>query len=110
MTEAHTFNTDRLGVWSDPVGFAVTRDQTVAYAEATNDGIAKHLDGTYAPPVFAIVPPFSIMADTTMYAVPDELIMRILHGEQDMHFYRPIVAGDQLTCRAKVVGIHGKSS
>src|SRR5689334_22299685 len=102
MSEAHVFNTDRIGVWSDPVEFAVTRDRAVAYAEGTNDRIAKHLDGTFAPPVFAIVPPFAIMADTTLYAVPDELIMRILHGEQDMRFHRPIVAGDRLTCRAKV--------
>jgi len=110
MSDAHGFHVDRIGVWSDRVGFAVTGERTIAYAEATNDRTAKHLDGTYAPPVFAIVPPFSIMADTTMYAVPDELIMRILHGEQDMRFHRPIVAGDELTCRAKVVGIHGKSS
>ena len=44
------------------------------------------------------------------HAVPDELMMRILHGEQDMRFHRPILAGDDLRCRAKVIGIHGKSS
>jgi len=37
-------------------------------------------------------------------------MMRILHGEQDMRFHRPIVPGDDLRCRAKVIGIHGKSS
>lgn len=110
MSAPHGFLVDRLGVWSDPVAFAVDRDQTVAYAEATNDRTPSHLFGTVAPPVFAIVAPFSIMADTTLYAVPDELIMRILHGEQDMRFHRPIVAGDQLSCRAKVMGIEGKSS
>lgn len=110
MSGSNGFHADRLGVWSEPVQFAVERERTIAYAEATNDTITAHTEGTCAPPVFAIVPPFSIMADTTLYAVPDELIMRILHGEQDMRFYRPIVAGDQLASRAKVVGIDGKSS
>lgn len=104
------FNFDVIGQWSDPVAYAVTKDATVAYAEATNDDAPPHRDGVYAPPVFAIVPVFPIMADRTMSAVPDELIMRILHGEQDMRFHRPIVAGDQLSCRAKVVGVHGRSS
>lgn len=104
------FNFDVIGQWSDPVTFSVTKDATVAYAEATNDDATPHVNGKYAPPVYAIVPVFSIMADRTMSAVPDELILRILHGEQDMRFHRPIVAGDELSCRAKVVGVHGRSS
>ncbi|HSV38020.1 MAG TPA: MaoC/PaaZ C-terminal domain-containing protein [Nocardioidaceae bacterium] len=104
------FNFDVIGQWSDPVTFSVTKDATIAYAEATNDDAAPHIKGDYAPPVFAIVPVTNIMAERTMSAVPDELIMRILHGEQDMRFHRPIGAGDELSCRAKVVGIHGRSS
>lgn len=110
MGEPQVFNVDRIGVWSDPVGFSVDQERMIAYAEATNDDLPAHVNGVQAPPVFAIVAPFSIMADTTLYAVPDELIMRILHGEQDMRFHRPIVAGDELSSRAKVTGIHGRSS
>jgi acyl dehydratase len=104
------FNFDVIGQWSEPLSFSVTKEATIAYAEATNDQAEPHLRGDYAPPVFAIVPVFPIMADRTMSAVPDELIMRILHGEQDMRFHRPIVAGDELSCRAQVVGVHGRSS
>jgi len=111
MAEAgKDFNFDVIGQWSDPVQFDVTKDATIAYAEATNDDAAPHANGDYAPPVYAIVPVFPIMADRTMSAVPDDLIMRILHGEQDMRFHRPIVAGDKLSCRARVVGVHGRSS
>jgi len=111
MTAAgEDFDFDVIGQWSDPVTYSVTKDATIAYAEATNDDAAPHVDGTYAPSVFAIVPVTSIMAERTMSAVPDDLIMKILHGEQDMRFHRPIVAGDQLTCRAQVVGVHGRSS
>jgi len=111
MAEAgEDFNFAVIGQWSEPVTFSVTKDATIAYAEATNDEVAPHAKGEYAPPIFAIVPVMSIMAERTMSAVPDELIMRILHGEQDMRFHRPIVAGDELTCRAQVVGVHGRSS
>jgi len=109
-TDQHEFHLDQIGVWGEPAQFSVTRENATAYAEATNDPIAAHLDGTYAPPVFAIVPAMMVMTDRTMSAVPDELMMKILHGEQDFIFHRPLVPGDELTCRAKVVGIHGRST
>jgi len=109
-TEQHVFDTGGIGRWSDPVEFAVDAERAIAYAEATNDDIPAHLDGTFAPPVFAVVPPFMLLAETTMAVVPDELMLRILHGEQDFRFRRPIVPGDVLTSRAAVVGIVGKSS
>jgi acyl dehydratase len=105
-----SFHPEQIGVWGSTVEFPVTVDGMVAYAEATNDPIAAHREGRLAPPVFAIVPAFGALADRTLSAVPDELMMRVLHGEHDFRFHRPIVAGDQLTCRAKVTGIHGKSS
>ncbi|TSD95988.1 dehydratase [Skermania sp. ID1734] len=110
VAENEGFNLDRLDVWGEEQKFEVDRDRTIAYAEATNDPIAQHLDGTYAPPVFAVVPAMVMMADATMSVVPDELMLRILHGEHDFRLYRPIVPGETLTVRAKPVGIEGKSS
>jgi acyl dehydratase len=104
------FDTDGIGRWSDKITFPVEVERSIAYAMATNDPITAHLDGTLAPPVFAVVPTLSDVAKTTMSAVPDELMMRILHGEQDFRFHRAIVPGETLTVRSKVVGIHGKSS
>jgi acyl dehydratase len=60
--------------------------------------------------VYAVVPVTQIMAERTMRAVPDDLMLRILHGEHDFRFHRPIEPGETLTSRAKVVGITGKSS
>ncbi len=110
MATNEGFNLDRLDVWGEEQEFKVERERTIAYALATNDPIAAHLDGTYAPPVFAIVPVTIMMADATMGVVPDELMLRILHGEHDFRFHRPIVPGDVLTVRAKPIGIEGKSS
>jgi acyl dehydratase len=106
----HVFDTNGIGRWSDKITFPVEVERSIAYAMATNDPITAHLDGTLAPPVFAVVPTLSDVAKTTMSAVPDELMMRILHGEQDFRFHRAIVPGETLTVRSKVVGIHGKSS
>lgn len=104
------FNLDRLDVWGEEQEFKVEAERTIAYAKATNDPIAQHLDGTYAPPVFAVVPATVMMADATMAVVPDELMLRILHGEHDFRFHRPIEPGELLRVRAKPVGVEGKSS
>ncbi len=110
MDREHEIDPAAIGVWSESVEFAVDGAHSVAYAEATNDPISQHLDGTYAPPVYAVIPTFNLLAATTMGAVPDDLMLKILHGEQDFQIHRPIVSGDVLTSRAKVVGISGKSS
>ena len=104
------FDTRRIGTWSDASSFAVTRDRTVAYAEATNDEIPQHRDGRLAPPVFAVVPALSVMAAQTLAVAPRSAAGRILHGQHDVLITRPIVPGDVLSTRAQVVGVHGRSS
>ncbi|MDN5893215.1 MAG: MaoC family dehydratase N-terminal domain-containing protein [Nocardioides sp.] len=110
MSQNSDFHVDKVGVWTERVEFEVDVDQTIAYAKATNDPTPAHLEGTIAPPVFAVVPPMSIMADATLGVVPDELMMRILHGEHDFRFHRPITPGETLVVRAQPVGIEGKTS
>jgi acyl dehydratase len=104
------FDTDAVGRWSDETLFPVPVERAIAYARATNDPFAAHLDGTLAPPVFAVVPTLPALAQVTLAAVPESLAMRILHGEQDFRFHRSIAPGETLKVRARVVGIHGKSS
>ena len=106
----HDCRPEMIGRWGDEIEFTVEKDRIIAYARATNDPISHHLDGRYAPPVFAVVPPFSCLAETTMSAVPDELMLRILHGEQDFRFVRPLIPGETVFSRTKIVGIHGKNS
>ncbi|WP_228540907.1 MaoC/PaaZ C-terminal domain-containing protein [Nocardia sp. XZ_19_369] len=110
VPDGTTFNLDRLGSWGARDRFEVDRERTIAYAAATNDPIRQHLDGVYAPPVFAVVPITVMMADAAMSVVPDDLMLRILHGEHDFRFHRPIEPGELLEVRARPVGIEGKSS
>jgi len=85
----------------------VTRERLAEYAAATNDPIDAHRDGDIAPPVFAIVPVFEALLTPAVDVMPVEAIPRIVHGEQDFHFHRPIRPGDKLVSRAKMIGYQG---
>src|SRR2546421_2128335 len=104
------FDSTGLGVWGSPETFEVTAERIAAYAEATNDPIEAHRSGSVAPPVFAVVPVFNSLLPAVLSVVPVELAMKVLHGEQDFRFYRPIRAGDVLVSRARPVGYVGKEN
>jgi acyl dehydratase len=99
-----TFEDAGLDQWSEDLVFEVTPERIAEYAAATNDPIAAHLAGDVASPVFAVVPTFFSMAPAALEVAPVELLMKLVHGEQDFHFHRPIKPGDVLTCRAKATG------
>lgn len=107
MTAELEFDDDGLNVWSDEDSFEVVRERLVEYAKATNDPIAAHLSGDVASPVFAIVPVFESLLVPAVDVMPVELIPRVVHGEQDFHFHRPIRPGDKLVSRGKMTGYEG---
>lgn len=98
------FDDAGLNVWADPETFEVSGERIAEYAAATNDPIEAHRSGDVAPPVFAIVPAFDALMAPVLDVVPIEIFGRIVHGEQDFHFHRPIRPGDKLTSRARVIG------
>lgn len=104
------FDATVIGRWSEPRDVEVSGEQIAAYAAATNDECEVHLAGERAPIAFAVVPAFTELGSVVMEPVPPHLMFKILHGEHDIRVTRPIVAGDVLTTRGRVVGIHGKSS
>ncbi|MFT4299664.1 MAG: MaoC/PaaZ C-terminal domain-containing protein [Aeromicrobium sp.] len=99
-----TFADEGLEKWSEDLVFEVTAERIAEYAAATNDPIEAHRSGAVAPPVFAVVPTFMSMAPAALEVAPVELLMKLVHGEQDFHFHRPIRPGDVLTCKAKATG------
>ncbi len=105
------WNLEKLGQWSDPVRFEVTREKIIAYAEATNDEHPAHRSGELAPPVFPVVGALiDTIAPQIMAVVPGEIAMRVVHGEQDFRYHQPIVPGMTLVNRASAVGVHAASS
>lgn len=103
-TKPVTFNDDGIGEWTEDVVFEVTSERIAEYAAATNDPIEAHLKGEIASPVFAVVPTFFSMAPAALEVAPVDLLMKLVHGEQDFHFHAPIRPGDVLTCRARATG------
>jgi acyl dehydratase len=101
------FDDSGLNRWTDDERFEVTRERLAQYAAATNDPIEAHRRGDVAPPVFAIVPVFEALLTPAVDVMPVEAIPRIVHGEQDFHFHRPIRPGDRLVSRGKMIGYQG---
>ncbi|UOX86032.1 MaoC family dehydratase N-terminal domain-containing protein [Amycolatopsis sp. FBCC-B4732] len=101
------FDPAGLGKWTEPVRFDVTRERLAEYAAATNDPIPAHRACDVASPVFAIVPVFQSLLEPALEVVPPSLFGRVLHGEQDFRFHRPIRPGDALVSRAKMTGYEG---
>lgn len=102
-----SFDDRGLDKWTEEVTFDVTRERLMEYAAATNDPIQAHRDGDVAAPVFAIVPVFHALLAPALEVVPVSLFGKILHGEQDFRFHRPIVPGDRLVARGKMTGWEG---
>ena len=91
---------EKLGTTYDASTEVIDPERARAYATATNDPNPKYADGTYAPPVFGVVPTWGAMGLAVADVVPGEALMMIVHGEQDMHFHQPLVPGTKLTTTA----------
>lgn len=107
MTQQLEFDDSGLNRWTDDERFEVTSERLAQYAAATNDPIGAHRAGEVAAPVFAIVPVFEALLTPAVDVMPVELIPRVVHGEQDFHFHRPIRPGDKLVSRGKMIGYQG---
>lgn len=106
------FELANLGRWTDERTVVVTPKATIAYAAATNDTSAPHLDGTVAPPMFAVVPALIGVATEAMHSVwlseVEGYDTRSMHGEHDLRVLEPIVPGMTLRSRAASVGLRAK--
>ncbi|MBM3673454.1 MAG: dehydratase [Actinobacteria bacterium] len=102
------FAVEKLGEWTEGPEFAVEAERTKAYAAATNDPTPAHRDGEIAPPVFAVVPIWDTMAGAMAGVTPPEVLLLVVHGEQDMRFHKPITPGMVLKSSAAPLGIHVK--
>ena len=104
------FDLTGLGHWSAESDFKVDPERALAYAVATNDTNRHHLAGEFAPPVFAVVPVWEALTSAVARVTPPEVLMRVVHGEQDFRFSRPIVPGEMLRSRAAPLGVQVKAS
>jgi acyl dehydratase len=104
------FDLTALDQWSDDREFKVEAARTTAYAAATNDTNPKHTAGELAPPLFAVVPVWEAIGLAVARVTSPDVLMRVVHGEQDIRFHRPIVPGDLLRSRAAPIGVGVRGS
>lgn len=104
------FNADQLGFFSTSSEFQLEAEKGIAYAKATNDSTALHLDGIYMPPVYGVVPVWVNVFETLNLVVPPEHFFSVVHGEQDMIWHRPLKSGLTLSSKARAESISVKDS
>jgi acyl dehydratase len=93
----------------DPV--EVTADAALAYASATNANIAAYQGrDAVAPPMFGVSYTFAGLGAPLFDPELNVDMMRLVHGDQDMTFVRPVRPGDVITTTSKVLDIVEKTS
>ncbi|MEY2419906.1 MAG: hypothetical protein QOG90_2586 [Actinomycetota bacterium] len=95
----------KLGTTYDELTEVIDGDRAKAYAAATNDDNPAYTSGKYAPPVFAVVPAWAALGLAVGDVIPPEVLMMVVHGEQDMHFASPLVPGVTLRTAAEAYSI-----
>ena len=105
-----SLNRNLLGKQYPPQDYGVTAEATTNYARAYNEDNPWFLDttrpgGIVAPPMFGVVMSWlSVMTVVTDGELGVDLL-RLLHGEQDISFYRPVAPGDIVTSTARIAAI-----
>src|SRR5713101_1566505 len=108
-----SLNRDLVGKQYPPQDYGVTAEATTNYARAYNEDNPwffdiNRPDGIIVPPMFGVAMSWlsvmMVMADGDLRVD----LLRLLHSEQDMYFYRPVVPGDIVTSTAKIAAIEEK--
>ncbi|HTR62101.1 MAG TPA: MaoC/PaaZ C-terminal domain-containing protein [Candidatus Binataceae bacterium] len=104
-----------IGKEYPPTTVEVTAEATQKYARACNDDNRAFFDaarpgGVVAPPMFAVVATWNPTMSAVMDPEAGADLLRLVHGEQDMHFLAPIRPGDRITARAKITAIETKAT
>ena len=88
------FAIDKLGQWTEGPEFKVDAERTKAYARGDERPDRRRTSsGEVAPPVFAVVPIWDTIAGAMAGVTPPEVLLLVVHGEQDMRLHKPITPG-----------------
>ena len=88
-----------------PISFTATEDHVRRFAAAVGD------DGSFVPPTFVTAP--EIAAGLAQVVGDRELgldLARVLHGEQEYEWLRPVAIGETLEVRSVIESIRSKGA
>jgi len=99
--------------YPDGEDWEVTQDATQAYAKAINSANPAYFDGArpgglMAPPLYGVVFTFQQLMTPVLDPEMGVNIMRLVHGEQDMRWHRPVRPGDKIRSNVTVQSIGEK--
>lgn len=110
-------NRDYIGLEFPPTVHEVTEEAVKQYARAYGSSNVLYYNGTMAPPIYAVVYELPMLeriwCDEGLHGGIEQMkrnVLMLVHGEQQMRFYKPIRPGDKITARAKVESIEDKGS
>lgn len=122
-------NKDFIGREYEPVVHVVSTDDVIDYAWAIgarnlsyfnyNGAFAYNHESVVgmAPPSYAVTYELPLLeqvwSDPELHGSEDEAkknVLMLVHGDQNMKFYKPIRPGDKLTYRTKIAAIEDKGS
>ena len=97
-----------IGVWGPETKMHVELGKVREFARAVKDDKAAYRDGTLAPPTFLMTLALWIgdMGQTRSAVKLD--FLRLLHGEQEFEYVKPIRAGDVLRFRSRTKEVFEK--
>jgi len=97
-----------IGVWGPEATMHVELGKIREFARAVKDDKAAYRDGSLVPPTFLMTLAHWIgdMGQTRSAVKLD--FLRLLHGEQEFEYVRPIRAGDVLTFRSRTKEVFDK--
>jgi acyl dehydratase len=112
-------NKDVLGKEYPPFAVTVERGKIKEFARAIGDlnpfyvddavGRASPWGDIIAPPTFAVTFRSEAADSAALLRDLGVDISRVLHGEQEFEFHRPLTPGETFLCRTRVVDIYEKS-
>ncbi|MEY2478917.1 MAG: hypothetical protein QOG87_4232 [Actinomycetota bacterium] len=94
---------DKLGTKYEERTDTIDPERAKQYAAATNDDNPAYESGKFVPPVFGVVPAWDALGLAVGDIIPPESLMMVVHGEQDMHFQKPLVPGMTLKTQAEAL-------
>ncbi|MDQ1373705.1 MAG: hypothetical protein QOJ09_1043 [Actinomycetota bacterium] len=94
---------EKLGTKYEERTDTIDPERAKQYAAATNDDNPAYESGKFVPPVFGVVPAWDALGLAVGDIIPPESLMMVVHGEQDMHFHKPLVPGMTLKTQAEAL-------
>lgn len=97
-----TLNEALIGKEYPSVTFTVEGDHVRRFAAAVGD------DRAYTPPTFVTAPEIAAMAQVVGDPELGLDFTRVVHGEQEYEWHRPLAVGDVLSVTPRIAGIQAK--